>query len=165
MIRASDKIGDFFRARRKARGLTITELSKKSKVSHPYISQIETGKFKPSPDIIKKLADPLDTTYGFLMYVAGYVDIDALGLEDFVSGPVIIITAEKEYVGADAFEFHKKSEKDRIERKIERFMPRDYELTFVLEGDLPVRYNGHELSPEDRNRLSEILKLLFPNFQ
>ena len=50
-------IGDFIKQKREDKNLSIRELSRLSSVSHPYISQIETGKNdKPSHEILHKLA-------------------------------------------------------------------------------------------------------------
>jgi DNA-binding XRE family transcriptional regulator len=68
-----ETIGDYLKARRKEKGLTITQLSEISGVSHPYISQIENDKFKPSPDILKKLVGPLGVPYMDLLHKAGYL--------------------------------------------------------------------------------------------
>lgn len=40
------KFGEFIRKKRKERGYNLTQLSEKSGVSHPYLSQIENGKLK-----------------------------------------------------------------------------------------------------------------------
>lgn len=66
------ELGKHLRMLRKERGLTLVELSVTSGVSNPYISQIENGKFKPTPDILKKLSNGLDIPYFELMEAAGY---------------------------------------------------------------------------------------------
>jgi transcriptional regulator with XRE-family HTH domain len=67
------EFGIYLKSLRKEKKLTIVELSKLSAVSHPYISQIENGQFKPSPDVLEKLADPLGVDHSELMIRAGYV--------------------------------------------------------------------------------------------
>lgn len=51
---------------RKHRGLTQVELAKKSGLSRPYLTEIETGKKDGSIRAIKALAEALDVTVGQL---------------------------------------------------------------------------------------------------
>lgn len=67
-------IGDYLRSRRKEKGMTLIELATASGVSHPYISQVENGKFSPSPEILRKLAGPLGEDCDDLMVRAGHTD-------------------------------------------------------------------------------------------
>lgn len=68
-------LANFIKQTRMKRDYSIRGLSRSSGVSHPYISQIETGKIeKPSPDILKKIASPLGVPLYELMALAGYMD-------------------------------------------------------------------------------------------
>ncbi|MCB1531576.1 MAG: helix-turn-helix transcriptional regulator [Alphaproteobacteria bacterium] len=51
---------------RKHRGMTQAELAKKSGISRPYLTEIETGKKDGSIRAMKALADALDVTVGQL---------------------------------------------------------------------------------------------------
>lgn len=51
---------------RKHRGLTQAQLAKKSGISRPYLTEIETGKKDGSIRAMKALADALDVTVGQL---------------------------------------------------------------------------------------------------
>lgn len=67
--------GNYIRDLRKSKKLSIRKLEQLSGVSNSYISQIERGERGiPHPEILKKLSDPLQTSYTELMYAAGYVD-------------------------------------------------------------------------------------------
>lgn len=66
--------GEFMKNLRKERGLTLAELSKESGVSQPFLSQIENNKRRPSPEILKKLYDPLEYPYDLLLIKAGVID-------------------------------------------------------------------------------------------
>jgi len=60
---------------RKLKGYTIRELSDRSGVSAAYISQLENGnRGIPSPDVLQKLSEGLNTSYSELMQLAGYLD-------------------------------------------------------------------------------------------
>ncbi|SDM18295.1 transcriptional repressor LexA [Bacillus sp. OK048] len=71
------KFGEYLRELRKERGLSIRQLEKKTGVSNAYLSQIENGKKGlPSPDILKKISEPLKVGYEELMEKAGYISGD-----------------------------------------------------------------------------------------
>lgn len=60
---------------RKAKGLTLRELSEKSGLSNPYISQLETGKIKnPSAVALYRLAGILEIDFDSIMVEYGFVD-------------------------------------------------------------------------------------------
>lgn len=89
-------IADFIKQTRAELGYSIRKLSRLSGVSHPYISQIETGKIeKPSPDILKKLAAPLDIPLYELMSMAGYIDDRTVVEEMFLNLSKINIEIEQ----------------------------------------------------------------------
>lgn len=69
------EFGEYLKSIRKYKKMTIRQLELYSKVSNAYISQLERGERGiPSPDILKKLADPLGVEYNELMIKAGYVE-------------------------------------------------------------------------------------------
>ncbi|UJF31554.1 helix-turn-helix domain-containing protein [Paenibacillus hexagrammi] len=66
-----DKLKDM----RKLKGFTIRELADRSGVSAAYISQLENGnRGIPSPDVLMKLSEGLNTSYSELMEIAGYLE-------------------------------------------------------------------------------------------
>lgn len=72
------EFGQYLKSLRKAKGLTLVGLAEISGVSNPYISQIENGKFLPTPDTLKKLSKGLDVEYLELMQIAGFTDKKSL---------------------------------------------------------------------------------------
>ncbi|WP_180953714.1 helix-turn-helix domain-containing protein [Bacillus sp. T33-2] len=71
------EFGKYIKSLRKEQNLTIRQLEDKSGVSNAYLSQIENGKRGlPSPDIIKKIHEPLGVGYDELMEKAGYISPD-----------------------------------------------------------------------------------------
>ncbi|AVF25479.1 transcriptional repressor-like protein [Paenibacillus larvae subsp. larvae] len=69
-----DKLRDL----RKLKGYTIRELSDRSGVSAAYISQMENGsRGIPSPEVLMKLSEGLNTSYEELMEIAGYLQTSA----------------------------------------------------------------------------------------
>lgn len=68
---------------RKRKGFTIREVSERSGVSAAYISQIENNqRSTPSPDILYKLSEGLQSSYNELMRLAGYLDHPAGGEQE-----------------------------------------------------------------------------------
>ena len=76
---SGEKFGNYLRTLRKERGLTVKKVADLSDVSQSYITNVENNKRgTPSPDILKKLAEPLGVTYAELMVKAGYVKFEDL---------------------------------------------------------------------------------------
>jgi transcriptional regulator with XRE-family HTH domain len=72
---------------RKLKGFTIRELADRSGVSSAYISQLENGnRGVPSPDVLMKLSEGLNTPYSNLMQIAGYLEqsLDSQRSDDYV---------------------------------------------------------------------------------
>jgi HTH-type transcriptional regulator, competence development regulator len=79
-----DKLRDL----RKLKGFTIRELAERSGVSTAYISQLEnSNRGIPSPDVLMKLSEGLNTSYSDLMEIAGYLENPARA-EELPSAPV-----------------------------------------------------------------------------
>lgn len=71
------EFGEYLKGIRKSKKMTIRQLELYSKVSNAYISQLERGdRGLPSPDILKKLSQPLGVEYNELMIKAGYISED-----------------------------------------------------------------------------------------
>ena len=65
--------GEYFKALREAKGLTLREVEKQTDVSNAYLSQLESGKIKqPSPITLHKLSGIYEVNYDVLMEKVGY---------------------------------------------------------------------------------------------
>src|SRR5256714_3541016 len=64
-IHSSNRLGDRVRQLRVARGMTQTELAGE-RFSKEYVSQIERGKTRPTPETVAWLANRLGVDVGFL---------------------------------------------------------------------------------------------------
>ncbi|MCM3274208.1 helix-turn-helix domain-containing protein [Paenibacillus elgii] len=72
---SAKEFGGYLKMLRQRCGMTVRELEDKSSVSHSYLTQMENGRRGvPSPDILKKLCVPLNTSYDELMSSAGYLE-------------------------------------------------------------------------------------------
>lgn len=68
-----EQVGNYFKALREAKGLTLREVEKQTDVSNAYLSQVEKGKVKqPSPLMLHKLAEVYGVPYEQLMEKVGY---------------------------------------------------------------------------------------------
>src|SRR6266851_3935375 len=79
-----EALGEFIRRRRKLANLSLRQLAEKTRLSNPYLSQIERGLHQPSMRVIKLIADALNvsaetllTQAGLLHQVAGGQDEEA----------------------------------------------------------------------------------------
>lgn len=70
--------GKYLKQLRKERQLTTRQVEAYADVSNSYLSLLERGKRRPSPDILKKLASVYKVSYAELMKAAGYLDTDSI---------------------------------------------------------------------------------------
>jgi len=65
--------GEYFKALREAKNMTLRDVEKKADVSNAYLSQLESGKVKqPSPLTLFKLSEIYEISYEILMEKVGY---------------------------------------------------------------------------------------------
>jgi len=57
-----DEVGHAIRSLRLAQSLTLVELAARAELSQPFLSQVETGRAKPSMTSLYRIATALDTT-------------------------------------------------------------------------------------------------------
>lgn len=68
-----ENYGDYFKALRESKQLTLREVEKATDVSNAYLSQLESGKIRqPSPLTLHKLALFYGVAYEVLMEKVGY---------------------------------------------------------------------------------------------
>ena len=81
------KFGEYLRALRQSKGMTIKEVAKSVFLSLPYLSQIETGvRDTPSPQMIRDLSKALGVTHVGMMIKAGYLTEEEVLLYRFQNG-------------------------------------------------------------------------------
>ncbi len=69
-----EKLGQELKAVRTARGLSLAAVSEPAKISTAYLQKLENGMVQsPSPRVLKRLAEVLDTPYERLMELADYI--------------------------------------------------------------------------------------------
>lgn len=141
--------GSYLRTLRKEKKLTLVALAELTGLSHSYLSQLERGDRGvggiPSPDILRKLAAHLGADYSDLMIKAGYITFDEW---------------QKAFVDSD---FH--VDNDFVLRQVQENRGEKRELKILLDGIHSTYYNGHLLSSGDCQRILNILKEVFPEYQ
>jgi transcriptional regulator with XRE-family HTH domain len=61
------KLYEKIKTLRNKKGLSQAELADKIDLSHGHITRLETGKFNPSTEVLKKIADLFDVSTDFLL--------------------------------------------------------------------------------------------------
>ncbi|MBA7633367.1 hypothetical protein ES703_40933 [subsurface metagenome] len=74
----NNNLGAILRARRKEKGLTLTQLSSLSGLHTAHIGRIETGERFPKGSTLSKLAEPLGFSEFELCRLAGFISQDAV---------------------------------------------------------------------------------------
>jgi len=69
-------LGDFIRSKRKLANLSLRQLAERTKLSNPYLSQIERGLHQPSVRVIKLISDALNVSTETLLVHAGLLHRD-----------------------------------------------------------------------------------------
>jgi transcriptional regulator with XRE-family HTH domain len=88
-------LGAFIRDKRKMANLSLRQLAERTKLSNPYLSQIERGLHQPSVRVIRLISDALNVSAETLLAQAGLLHKD--GADDGKNGaePPDIETAIK----------------------------------------------------------------------
>jgi transcriptional regulator with XRE-family HTH domain len=66
-----EALGDFIRRQRKQANLSLRQLAERTKLSNPYLSQIERGLHQPSVRVIRLISDALNVSTETLLAQAG----------------------------------------------------------------------------------------------
>jgi transcriptional regulator with XRE-family HTH domain len=67
-------LGDFIRSQRQLARLSLRQLAELTRVSNPYLSQIERGLYRPSAQVLKSIAEALHLSAETLYAEAGLLD-------------------------------------------------------------------------------------------
>jgi transcriptional regulator with XRE-family HTH domain len=80
-----EALGDFIRRRRKLANLSLRQLAERTRLSNPYLSQIERGLHQPSMRVIKLISEALNVSAETLLTHAGllhHADGEGQGASD-----------------------------------------------------------------------------------
>ena len=66
-----EALGEFIRNKRKLANLSLRQLAERTKLSNPYLSQIERGLHQPSVRVIRVISDALNVPAQTLLTQAG----------------------------------------------------------------------------------------------
>jgi transcriptional regulator with XRE-family HTH domain len=165
------EFGKYLKNARTECSLTVRKLSELSGVSQSYLTNIENGKRGiPSLEMLKRISDhlyPADT-YASLLDAAGYEELAKAVkwqelLDDF--SPIDDGDEGKGVRGL----------RDQVKflehvTDIQTFLEHNYEPDNELKSEeftslsISPKYNGHLLTDQDRQRILDMLKALFPQY-
>jgi transcriptional regulator with XRE-family HTH domain len=74
-----ETLGAFIRSRRKLANLTLRQLAEQTRLSNPYLSQVERGLHQPSVRVIRLISDALNVSAETLLTQAGLLRHDRPG--------------------------------------------------------------------------------------
>jgi len=69
-------LGAFIRSKRKLANMSLRQLAERTKLSNPYLSQIERGLHQPSVRVIRLISDALNVSAETLLAQAGLLHRD-----------------------------------------------------------------------------------------
>jgi transcriptional regulator with XRE-family HTH domain len=74
-----EALGAFIRSKRKLANLSLRQLAERTRLSNPYLSQIERGLHQPSVRVIRLISDALNVSTETLLAQAGLLRHDQAG--------------------------------------------------------------------------------------
>jgi transcriptional regulator with XRE-family HTH domain len=77
----TEALGAFIRSKRKLANLSLRQLAERTRLSNPYLSQIERGLHQPSVRVIRLISDALNVSAETLLAQAGVLRHDHAGAE------------------------------------------------------------------------------------
>ena len=88
-----ESLGSFIRAQRQLHNFSLRDLSERTDVSNPYLSQIERGLHQPSVRVLRSLADALNVSAETLLAQAGLIEEDEAAAPVEPAGPARTVAA------------------------------------------------------------------------
>jgi len=70
----TEALGAFIRSQRELSQLSLRQLAEMTKLSHPYLSQVERGMHQPSVRVLKLLSEALNVSAETLLMQAGLLE-------------------------------------------------------------------------------------------
>ena len=80
----TEALGAFIRGQRELAQLSLRQVAEMTKVSHPYLSQVERGLHQPSVRVLKLLSEALNVSAETLLTQAGLLEGDERAADDTV---------------------------------------------------------------------------------
>ena len=78
----TETLGAFIRSQRELAQLSLRQLAEMTKLSHPYLSQVERGMHQPSVRVLKLLSEALNVSAETLLMQAGLLEGDGQAASD-----------------------------------------------------------------------------------
>jgi transcriptional regulator with XRE-family HTH domain len=75
----TETLGSFIRSKRKLANMSLRQLAERTRLSNPYLSQIERGLHQPSVRVIRLISDALNVSTETLLAQAGLLRHDRGG--------------------------------------------------------------------------------------
>ena len=69
-------LGDYIRTQRRLANLSLRDVAERTRISNPYLSQVERGLHEPSVRVLKAIATALNVSAESLLAHAGLLDED-----------------------------------------------------------------------------------------
>ena len=92
-----EALGSFIRSKRKLANMSLRQLAERTRLSNPYLSQIERGLHQPSVRVIRLISDALNVSAETLLAHAGLLRHDRSG-----DGAGVLVPGVEEAIRADS---------------------------------------------------------------
>jgi transcriptional regulator with XRE-family HTH domain len=92
-------MGEFIRSQRKLARLSLREMAERTRVSNPYLSQIERGLHEPSVRVLRSIAEALNISPEVMLAHAGLLDEDETRAETASVDTEAVLRADPRLTG------------------------------------------------------------------
>ena len=75
-------LGDYIRTQRRLANLSLRDMAERTKISNPYLSQVERGLHEPSVRVLKAIATALNVSAETLLRNAGLLEAEPDATDD-----------------------------------------------------------------------------------
>lgn len=139
------ELGKYLRGLRKEKKKTLVQLAEETGLSHSYLSQVENGKkLNPSMDSLMKICKALnEDPFNFLIATGHHEEVDTLWNDGVIDIEPMVPINRPSFV-------------DKEDNEI---------LNLFKDKQNIVYYNGHQLTYEDKQKIVDVLKAIFPQYQ
>ena len=97
----AEALGAYIRSQRELAQLSLRQLAEMTKLSHPYLSQVERGIHQPSIRVLKVLSEALNVSAEMLLTQAGLLEKDDQESDDHAASDADITERVKAAIRAD----------------------------------------------------------------
>lgn len=147
------QFGEYIKNVRKQKKLTLREAAELCGISHPYLSQLETGRnTNPTSQVIEKLSNGLGIPNGTLYILVGHLKDSFKEIQNETEKKISLIAPKNINIPDQKYGTGNGTTYDTIEGHF-------FDLFFLLHMDKELYFNGKQISEEDKKKILKLIEI------